>query len=320
MTDPQPPLSVDAVICIPTFRRPEWLLRTLHSVIAQHCDSGFAIVVVDNDGGNPVGATLAGEILAPTALPHTVVVEHRQGNCHAINRAFETALATYPAAQYVLMIDDDEIALPGWLQAMIGLARDQGADLVGGPVIRQFEVQPDATVMQHPLFVSIDGDTRQIDQLHGSGNCLIHRRVFERLPPPPFDTRFNYLGGGDMEFFTRCRLAGFKTWWCAEAVAHEFVAPDRTTASFLVKRSVRTGSINYMIDRLHKSLPIALAKNAASLVMGVLRGVKVLLRTGSPLLASHPLLMPVGRIVASLGLLPKPYRSSTSPPPPITGA
>jgi hypothetical protein len=43
----------------------------------------------------------------------------------------------------------------------------------------------------------------------------------------------------------------------------------------------------------------------------MLRGVSVLLRTGSPLLASHPLLMPVGRVVASLGLLPKPYRSST---------
>jgi hypothetical protein len=78
-----------------------------------------------------------------------------------------------------------------------------------------------------------------------------------------------------------------------------------------MKRSLRTGSINYMIDRLHRPLPVALAKNAASLGLGVLRGVSVLLSTGSPLLASHPLLMPVGRVVASLGLLPKPYRSST---------
>ncbi len=307
----QRPMPVEAVICIPTFRRPDWLRRTLASVAAQQGDVGYAVVVVDNDGANPVGAALASEVLGATALPHTVVVEHRQGNCHAINRAFEVALSTYPDAPYLLMIDDDEIALPGWLQAMVGLARERGADLVGGPVIRQFEVEPDATVMRHPLFVSIDGETRRIDQLHGSGNCLIQRRVFERLPAPPFDVRFNFLGGGDMEFFTRCRLAGFETWWCAEAVAHEFVASGRTTASFLMKRSLRTGSINYMIDRLHRPLAIALAKNAASLGLGVLRGVSVLLRTGSPLLASHPLLMPVGRVVASLGLLPKPYRSST---------
>jgi GT2 family glycosyltransferase len=312
MTDQQQRLmSVEAVICIPTFRRPEWLRRTLHSVIAQQTDFGFAIVVVDNDGRNPLGAALANDILSTAELPHAVVVEHKQGNCHAINRAFEVALETYPAAQHFLMIDDDEIALQGWLQAMVGLSSDKNADLVGGPVLRQFEVQPDAGVMQHPLFVSIDGETRPIDQLHGSGNCLIRRRVFERLPKPPFDTRFNFLGGGDMEFFTRCRLAGFKTWWCAEAVAHEFVSPDRTTASFLAKRSVRTGSINYMIDRLHKPLPIALLKNGASLLLGIFRGLRILVQTGSPLLASHSFLMPVGRIVASVGLLPKPYRSSS---------
>jgi glycosyltransferase involved in cell wall biosynthesis len=302
-------MSVEAVICIPTFRRPEWLRRTLRSVIEQQSDFGFAIVVVDNDAGDPVGAAVAREILSTTSLPHAVVVEHRQGNCHAINRAFELALATYPAAQHFLMIDDDEIALPGWLQSIVGLSSEVNADLVGGPVLRQFEIPPQAAVMQHPLFSSIDGETGPIDQLHGSGNCLIRRRVFETLPTPPFDTRFNFLGGGDMEFFTRCRLAGFRTWWCAQAVAHEFVAPERTTTWFLAKRSVRTGSINYMIDRLHKPLAIALLKNAASLVLGIIRGVRVLLRTGSPVLASHPFLMPIGRIAASLGFLAKPYKS-----------
>lgn len=311
MTDqPQHPMAVEAVICVPTFRRPEWLRRTLQSVIAQQSGFGFAIVVVDNDGRDPAGAALANEILSTTTLPHTVAVEQKQGNCHAINRAFEVALDAYPSAQYFLMIDDDEIALPGWLQAMVGLSSDESADVVGGPVLREFDIRPDSAVMRHPLFSSIDGKTRPIDQLHGSGNCLIRRGVFETLPRPPFDPRFNFLGGGDMEFFTRCRLAGFKTWWCAEAVAHEFVPPERTTMSFLTKRSMRTGSINYMIDRLHKPLATVLLKNGLSLVLGVVRALRVLLRTGSPLLASHPLLLPVGRIVASLGLLPKPYKSS----------
>lgn len=302
-------MTVEAVICIPTFRRPDWLRRTLNSVIAQRTDFGFAIVVVDNDGANPVGAELARDLL-PASLPHQILVEHQQGNCHAINRAFGTALEAYPEAGHILMIDDDEIALQGWLQAMVGLAKEKRADLVGGPVLRQFEAQPASDILRHPLFVSIDGETRQIDQLHGSGNCLIRRHVFERLPAPPFDTRFNFLGGGDMEFFTRCRLAGFTTWWCAEGVVHEFVAAQRSTASFLTRRSIRTGSINYMIDRVHHPLPAVLAKNGASLVLGLARGLGVLLRTRSPLLASHPLLMPVGRIVASLGLLPKPYKSS----------
>lgn len=311
MAGQQPvPASIDAVVCIPTFRRPDWLRRTLVSVIDQHCDARFAVVVVDNDGGNPVGAVLATDLLGRSGLPHTVLVEQRQGNCHAINRAFGTALEIYPDARFILMIDDDEIALPGWLQAMIGLCRKTDADLVGGPVLRLFEVEPGQNVRQHPLFASIDGETRAIDQLHGSGNCLIQRRVFESMPSPPFDVAFNFLGGGDMEFFTRCRLAGRTTWWCAEAVAHEFVAPERTTAAFLTKRSLRTGSINYLVDRTHKPLAAMLLKNVASLVFGLARGLGVLVRTRSPLLASHPVLMPVGRIMASLGLLPKPYKSA----------
>jgi GT2 family glycosyltransferase len=308
---PVDPASVEAVICIPTFRRPDWLRRTLMSVAKQHCDVRFAVIVVDNDGRDPVGAALATDLLATTGLSHIVLVEHQQGNCHAINRAFGEALKAYQAARFMLMIDDDEVALPDWLQAMVSLCRDKDADLVGGPVLRRFEVEPGRDVMRHPLFVSIDGETRPIDQLHGSGNCLIQRRVFETMPSPPFDTAFNFLGGGDMEFFTRCRLAGFRTWWCAEAIAHELVSPDRTTASFLAKRSLRTGSINYLVDRTHKPLPAMLLKNGASLVLGLVRGLGVLLRTGSLLLASHPVLMPVGRITASLGWLPKPYKSAS---------
>lgn len=302
-------VRVDAVVCIPTFRRPEWLQRTIDSVAAQRTDFGFALVVVDNDGADPCGAARARERLSTTSLPHTILVEPQQGNCHAINRAFTAALALYPQAEFFLMIDDDEIAMPGWLQAMVGLARREDADVVGGPVLRKFEVQPTAAVARHPLFVSIDGETRPVDQLHGSGNCLMRRRVFERLSTSAFDVRFNFLGGGDMEFFTRCRLAGFKTWWCGEGEIHEFVPQDRTTARFLLKRSIRTGSINYMIDRLHKPIAFVLLKNAASLLLGTLRGLRVLARTRSPLLASHPFLLPIGRLTASLGLLPKPYKS-----------
>ena len=67
------------------------------------------------------------------------MVEPRQGNCHAINAAFETALATFPAATNFLMIDDDEIASPDWLERMVRAAEATGADVVGGPVLPKFD-------------------------------------------------------------------------------------------------------------------------------------------------------------------------------------
>ncbi|WP_431324527.1 glycosyltransferase family 2 protein [Rhizobium sp. YTU87027] len=303
--------SVEAVVCVPTFRRPAWLQRTLTSLVDQVTDFGFAIVVVDNDAANPAGAVYAREFLATADRPFLVLTEERQGNCYAINRAFGEAMAAFPDAEFLLMIDDDEMALPGWLGAIVGTAKRESADIVGGPVVREFEVPVSDAVTRHLLFGSIEGSTRAIDQIHGSGNCLIRRRVFAGLASPLFDVRFNFLGGGDMEFFTRCRKAGFKTWWCAEAVIREFVPQERVSARFLMTRSLRTGSINYVIDRIHSaSATRVLAKNALSIGAGSLRSIALFLQTRRLLPASHPLLVSLGRTLASLGFLPTPYQAS----------
>lgn len=301
---------VEAVVCIPTFRRPDWLARTLASVMAQETDFGFALVVVDNDAKGTEGAAKATEMLSASGLPHSILVEPNQGNVHAINRAFAEAQAAFPEAEFFLMIDDDEMAMPGWLAAIVATAKKENADIVGGPVRREFDVPVADAIARHPLFVSIEGATRAIDQIHGSGNCLMRRRVFAQMAQPPFDTRFNFLGGGDMEFFTRAQRQGFSTWWCEEAVVHEFVPAERVSARFLVKRSIRTGSINYVIDRMEKPAAQVLAKNIGSLGLGFFRSLGLLLRTGSLLGASHPFLMSVGRVVASLGVLPQPYKAS----------
>ncbi|MDP9811992.1 glycosyltransferase involved in cell wall biosynthesis [Rhizobium tibeticum] len=303
--------SVEAVVCIPTFRRPAWLARTLSSLVDQVTDFPFAIVVVDNDAANPAGARYARDCLARANLPFLILTEERQGNCYAINRAFGEAMAAFPEAEFLLMIDDDEMALPGWLAAIVGTARRESADIVGGPVVREFEVPVSDAVTQHLLFGSIEGSTRAIDQIHGSGNCLIRRRVFAGLTSPLFDVRFNFLGGGDMEFFTRCHKAGFKSWWCAEAQIREFVPEERVSARFLMKRSLRTGSINYVIDRIHSTSTMrVVAKNALSLGAGCLRSMALFLRTRRLLPASHPLLVSLGRTLASLGFLPTPYRAN----------
>jgi len=313
MDQPQTTRTIEAVICIPTFRRPDWLAKTLASLKAQETDVAFAVVVVDNDAANPAGADVARSYLSREHIVHSVFVEENQGNCHAINRAFGEARRHYPQAEFFLMIDDDETAEPGWLAAMVGAARTTEAGIVGGPVLRKFEMPASDAVRWHPLFQSIDGPSRDLDQIHGTGNCLIRRRVFEGLASPDFDLRYNFLGGGDMDFFTRCRKAGFTFYWCADAIAYEFVPKDRTTARFLMARSVRTGSINYVIDRM-QGMPQAkaLLKNSVSLGLSFVRAASLLLRTGSPLVATHPILMSAGRIYACFGALPEPYKAGNT--------
>lgn len=305
--------SVEAVVCIPSFRRPEGLLRTLQSLADTRNNIAFAVVVIDNDDVNQQALEVARAFFADHAVIGHAVIEPRQGNAHAINSAFTTAMECFSTARYFLMIDDDEIARPGWVDAMVATARNFDAAIVGGPVRRTFSRSVPEIVSHHPLFQSIETATGPIEIIHGSGNCLISRDVFTRLGKPLFDTRFNLLGGGDMDFFTRARLAGFRFAWSGDAVVDEIVGTERISVAWLLRRSLRTGAINYSIDRKRRSgiagwLALT-GKNMASLGRGLARFTKgLLVSQGNIVSASHWLVMPLGRLLASVGWMPTPYR------------
>ena len=308
----------EAVICIPTFRRPGGLRRTLESLAAQVGTDRFTVVVVENDAERLEGKAVADAIFASRALDGLCVVEPSQGNCSAINTAFRTALESFPTAEFFLMIDDDEEASPRWLAGMIETARLSGADLVGGPVVRRFEGDASSSLQKHPLFHSTITRSGEVASLHGTGNCLIRRRVLEALGEPALDPRFNFLGGGDMDFFTRCRAAGFKSHWNENASVHETVPAQRMKARWVFGRSIATGVINYTIDqKRHQGrlgAAVLLLKNLISLGIAPFRSTRALFATGHWLPASHPLGLSIGRNLAALGLAPTPYKAANVTP------
>jgi glycosyltransferase involved in cell wall biosynthesis len=291
------------------------LEKTLASLAHQAEGVNFAVVVVENDNERREGEAVADAFLKSGALRGVCVVEPQRGNCRAINRAFETALDSFPSAEFILMIDDDEIASPLWLLEMAGGARQSGADIVGGPVVRSFETAPDRAAMLHPVFDPGLSFSRFIPSLLGSGNCLIRRHVFESFDAPYFDLRFNFLGGGDTEFFTRCRRAGFTFFWRQEAQIYEQVTPGRLALGWVLQRSLATGAINYSIDRLAaRSLRqrlLLIAKNLALGPVSLQRALRMLRESKHPLAATHPIGIAVGRLLASVGATPQPYRYSS---------
>ena len=201
-------LSVGIVVCIPCFRRPQHLRLTLDSLVSQRTPRSFAVVMVENDAVGRESAPVAAEYLADGRLQGVCLVEKRQGNCQAINAAFETAQALFPAATRFLMIDDDEIASPDWLELMVRTAEATGADVVGGPVLPVFDDDSKPWLAHHPAFCPAYDYSGAVPLIYGCGNCLITRAAFERFDRPAFDLRFNFLGGGDCDFFVRCRDAG----------------------------------------------------------------------------------------------------------------
>jgi GT2 family glycosyltransferase len=150
--------------------------------------------------------------------------------------------------------------------------------------------------------------------IYGSGNCLIRRRVFSVLGAPAFDPQFNFLGGGDTDFFTRARLAGLSFYWVENALAFETVQAARTRARWVLQRSLRIGAINRRLDRKRYgdalgALRVAL-KDIAILCLAPFRMARELLRTGNPFTSLHPLMISIGRLASACGWQVEQYKSS----------
>jgi GT2 family glycosyltransferase len=306
--------SIGIVVCIPSFRRPQHLRLTLDSLAQQRTDLRFAVVVVENDAVRRESVPVAIEFFWTGNIPGLCIVEPRQGNCHAINAAFETALATFPAATKLLMIDDDEIASPEWLQRMVDAAEATGADLVGGPVQPNFDDDMKRGLRRHPAFRPAYDQSGPVPIIYGCGNCLITRQVFETLVDPAFDLKFNFLGGGDTDFFVRCRQAEMKFHWAADAVITETVPHSRTNPGWLVVRGLRIGAINYHIEvkaaRTVWSRARLLAKMLAMLPLSLIRAGRLVVTEQRPIIALHPMTVAAGSALAAIGIEPQPYKAS----------
>lgn len=256
---------------------------------------------------------VATEFLGSGKLSGLCVVEPRQGNCHAINTAFETALATFPAAAHFLMIDDDEVASQDWLELMVRAAETSGADLVGGPVFPNFDDDKKRALRRHPAFYPAYETSGPVPVIYGCGNCLITRSVFARLADPRFDLRFNFLGGGDTDFFVRCRRAGMKFHWAAEAVITETVPDNRTHTGWLALRGLRIGAINYHIEVKAAGTAWSrlklLARMFARLPLSLVRAGRLVV-TEKAIIAVHPVTVATGSALAAIGIEPQPYKAS----------
>ena len=306
--------SIEIVVCIPSFRRPQHLRLTLESLAAQRTSRRFAVVIVENDVAKCGSVPVAAEFLASGKLPGLCVVEPRQGNCHAINAAFESALAIFPAASSLLMIDDDEIASKDWLESMVHAAETTGTDIVGGPVFPDFDDDMKHGLHRHPAFRPGYDASGPVPVIYGCGNCLIRRPVFARLGEPAFDLRFNFLGGGDYDFFIRCRHAGFRFHWAAEAVIVETVPKSRTNIGWIARRSLRIGAINYHVQRKAArtvwSRTILVARMLAILPLSLFRAGRLVVSERKAVVAMHPMAVAVGSWLAAAGFEPKPYEAS----------
>jgi GT2 family glycosyltransferase len=197
---------------------------------------------------------------------------------------------------------------------MAGAAEANGADVVGGPVLQSFDDDMKRGLRRHPAFLPAYDTSGPVPIIYGCGNCLIKGAVFARLASPAFDLRFNFLGGGDVDFFTRCRRAGLRFHWVADAVIVETVPNSRTNPGWLAMRGLRIGAINYHVElkaaRTARSRVKLLARMLGRLPLSLVRASRLFVTERKAIIALHPIAVAAGSALAAIGIEPQPYKAS----------
>src|SRR5690606_25898943 len=132
-------------ICIPTFRRPDGLRRTLIALIGLAGDFAFRVVVADNDPEGGAGLSACRKLVAEGyPFPLNAVPVRERGIAQARNALVTAALDG--EADFIAMIDDDAWPEPDWIERLVPLLDTTGADLAGTGIDHAYEQPPSPEV------------------------------------------------------------------------------------------------------------------------------------------------------------------------------
>ncbi|WP_111768327.1 glycosyltransferase family 2 protein [Nakamurella deserti] len=224
--------DLDVVVAMLTYRRPGDLSEALPRILAHTEAVGARLMVVDND---PEGSAEA----AVAAFGGRVwyVNETRPGIAAARNRALDEA----PADALLVFIDDDERPTDDWLELLLATYRRHRPAAVVGPVVSEYDVEPDAWVAAGRFFDRRRLPTGTAVEVAATNNLLldlaqVHRHALR------FDEAFGASGGSDTLFTRRLVRAGGRMIWCDQAVVIDKVPASRTTRDWVLRRAFRSGN------------------------------------------------------------------------------
>ena len=249
-------------IAMLTYRRNDYLAQVIPELLAQAddvCDAQTtaSVLIVDNDpqagaravveaaraalGSDPAESSepLGEDVSAGSAVTSRLVYVHEPepGIVAGRNRALSEARGS----DALVFIDDDEIPSPGWLKALVSTWRAQGCAAVTGPTPPTFEVAPSAWVTASGAFDSWEAADGAQVRSADTGNLLLDLAVVENLGLR-FDPRYGLTGGEDSLFTRQLTRAGGVIRFAAGAVVTKRVPAARARRTWVLERSLRSGS------------------------------------------------------------------------------
>lgn len=258
-------------ICIATYRRPQGLKALLEGIagliFTRTGRPDLQIIIADNDAAASA-QTIARESCEKLGLAYAYVIEPRQGIPLVRNRA----LAAVPTnADFICLIDDDEVPDPHWLDEMLFIQKTSAAEAVYGPVRTLYPEGTPDWIRAGSFFTPPDFSDGQIITYAGSNNALVSW-PFLLKTGIRFDENFRYSGGSDTLFFMQARQAGMTIAWATKAWVSETVPLSRLTADWILRRQYRYGTTLALCERQIYGLSPRLLVRALKGLGRLLRG------------------------------------------------
>lgn len=314
------PTAADAtgmlcVIAVCTYRRPVMLRDCLQSILTQDVPPGWkvVVVVVDNDPESELPAAVRRLIDAsPIAVEY--VREPQRGIPFARNAACRRSVEL--GAQWLMFIDDDERALPGWLTAYADVMGRYEAEAYTGPVLYEMPAEYASYLQNRGLFHLADGSPLR---RAATNNVLMSTRLLQPPWSMEFDTRMAFSGGSDSDFFTRCSFHGGRIVCASRALVSEPVIENRLTIHWRMKRQFRSSANRVYTHYKLYGVGRTVRESCIEVLSRVLRGLFRLLTLPIFLLRGRSALMRAwyhglrhfakagGVISGLLGMQPRPY-------------
>ncbi len=231
-----------------TYNRCERLPGLLAAMAGQDIGEPFTILIVDNASTDATCEVIAREA-SLHAYPLRYVYEPEPGITRARNRLIREA----GDAEYLVMIDDDEMPDPGLIRHAVAGLRDEGADCVGGrirlvlPGDRPAWLTPGLlSGLGHLDYGQEDFPVRSRTHPLWGGNIGFRMSVFRGDSALRFDNRYNRrglgIGGGeDTMIFHRLLHEGRHIRYCAAMLVDHEVEPERVRRTYFLKRGWSRG-------------------------------------------------------------------------------
>lgn len=238
---PRPDATPLVSVCMAHKDRPGLLSQALDSLRAQDYPR-FEVVVVDDGSTRPESLAALDELEADFATRGWRIV--RQENRYL--GAARNAAASAAKGEYLLFMDDDNVAKPGEISTLVRAALQSDLE-IAAPLLDEFAGMDAPGAATRPLgrrlFLGPAAAVGLFRNAFGDANALVRRSTFERLGGFTEDAGVTHE---DWEFFARAALEGARMEVVPEALFWYRVQPGSMISATRKSENARRGLRPYL--------------------------------------------------------------------------